>query len=288
VDTAKAQMTTIGLIRWGYRVQAVTSGSLGRNLRSGTVAGKSPAFTWNGRDASGARVPDGAYRITLWAEDASANRTERGFGVIVDTRPATVSTAVGSGFITPDGDRKADTLGVRWSADQALTGSARIRDARGTTVRSWSFAGKSSGSATWDGRDAAGRIVPDAPYTYRVDGRDKAGNRTVVERRVLVDRTIRTVTWSDGSFDPRAGERSRATIVLRRPAVITVAIYRGTTLVKPVWTAKSLAAGTYTHTWDGRTPAGAYAIAGTYRIVVTARSWIGTTAYSRNVIVEAH
>ena len=110
----------------------------------------------------------------------------------------------------------------------------------------------------------------------------------MVDRRVLIDRTIRSVTWSDGSFDPRAGQRSRASIVLRRQAVITVVIYRGSTLIKPVWTARSLAAGTYTHTWNGRTSSGAYATPGTYQIRVMARSWIGKTTYSRNVVIETH
>jgi flagellar hook assembly protein FlgD len=96
------------------------------------------------------------------------------------------------------------------------------------------------------------------------------------------------VRWSLPSFDPRAGERSRASIVLRRPAVITVVIYRGSTLVKRVWSNKSLAAGTYTHTWDGRSATGARVAPGTYRILVTATSWIGTTRYSRNVVVETH
>ena len=288
LDTATARLTVSGLVRWGYRVQAVDGATLGPNLRSGTVPGKSPAFVWDGRDAGGARVADGAYRIALWAEDASANRAERGLAVTVDTRPASVSTTAGSGFVTPDGDGKSDTVSLHWTSDQTLTGSVRIRDRADATVRSWSFAGVASGTKWWDGRDAKGAILPDAPYTFRVDGRDKGGNRTVVDRRVLIDRTIRAVTWSDGSFDPRARQRSRASIVLRRAAVITVAIYRGDTLIKPVWTARSLAAGTYTHTWDGRTPSGAYATPGTYRIRVTARSWIGTTTYSRNVVVETH
>jgi spore germination protein YaaH/flagellar hook assembly protein FlgD len=288
LDTTTARLTVAGLIRWGYRVQAVDGGTLGPNLRSGTVSGKSPAFVWDGRDADGSRVADGPYRITLWAEDASANHSERGLTVTVDTRPAAIITTAGSGFVTPDGDRKADTLALHWSADQALTGSVRIKDRAGATVRSWSVSGSASGSATWDGRDAKGAVLPDAPYTFRVDGRDKGGNRTIVDRPVLVDRTIRSVTWSDGSFDPRAGQHSRASIVLRRAAVISVAIYRGNTLVKRVWTAKSLGAGTYTHTWDGRMATGSFAASGTYRIRVTAGSWIGTTWYSRNVVVETH
>ena len=288
LDATTVRMTATGLIRWGYRVQAVNGTSLGSNLRSGTVTGKVPAMTWNGLDAAGARVPDGPYRVTLWAEDASANRSERGFGVTVDTRPATVTTAGGVGFLTPDGDCKADTLTLRWAADQSLTGSTRIRDAAGKTVRSWGFTSWTSGANTWDGKTGGGTVVPDGRYTYRVDGRDKGGNRTVVDRRVLVDRTIRSVRWSLPSFDPRAGERSRASIVLRRPAVITVAIYRGSTLVKRVWSNKSLSAGTYTHTWDGRSATGARVAPGTYRILVTATSWIGTTRYSRNVVVETH
>jgi spore germination protein YaaH/flagellar hook assembly protein FlgD len=286
-DVTTVRMTVIGLVRWGYRVQSVDGTTLGPNLRSGSRDGKSPAMTWNGLDASGVRVPDGPYRVTVWAEDVSANRSERAFAVTVDTRPATVTTT-GPGFLTPDGDRRADTVTLRWAADQSLTGTARIRNATGKTVRSWSFSSRTSGANTWDGTSSGGTVVSDGRYTYRVDGRDKGGNRTVVDRRVLVDRTIRSVRWSLPSFDPRAGERSRASIVLRRSAVITVAIYRGSTLVKSVWWKKSVAAGTYTHTWDGRSASGARVAPGTYRILVTATSWIGTTTYSRNVVVETH
>ena len=104
----------------------------------------------------------------------------------------------------------------------------------------------------------------------------------------MVDRTILSVVWNDGSFDPRDGATSRAFIRLRRAAVVDVGIYRGSTLVRRVWTAKSLSTGTYTWTWNGRTSSGAFAAPGTYQIRVTARSWIGTTRYARNVVVETH
>jgi flagellar hook assembly protein FlgD len=121
-----------------------------------------------------------------------------------------------------------------------------------------------------------------------VDGRDRAGNRTVVDRTILVDRTIRSVLWSDGSFDPRAGQRSHVAVVLRRAARVTVGIYHGNTLVRRVWTGRSLAAGTYGWTWNGRSETGAYVVPGTYRILVSATSWIGTTWYARNVSVQVH
>ena len=56
LDTTLVRMSATGLVRWGYLVNAVVGSGLGPNLRSGTVSNRSPAFTWNGRDASGARV----------------------------------------------------------------------------------------------------------------------------------------------------------------------------------------------------------------------------------------
>ena len=49
-----------------------------------------------------------------------------------------------------------------------------------------------------------------------------------------------------------------------------------------------MSAGTHGYTWNGRTSSGAYASAGTYRILVHATSRIGTTWYSRTVVVEPH
>jgi flagellar hook assembly protein FlgD len=245
-------------------------------------------MTWNGFDAGGAVAPDGRYRITLWAEDISGNHSERGFDVVVDTRPASVATSAGYGFVTPDGDGRTDTIPLRWSSNEPFGGKVRVLDAGGTMVRGWSFTPRTSLALTWDGRRPDGTIVNDGRYTFSVDGRDRAGNRTTANRTILVDRTIKSVRWSDPSFDPRAGQRSTASIVLRRAAVLDVGIYRGNTLVRNIWTGRSVAGGTTTYTWNGRTASGAYLAAGTYRIRVSARSWIGTTTYSQNVVIEVH
>jgi len=286
-DTTTARITATGLVRWGYVVQAVRGTTVGPQLRTGTVVGKGPAFTWNGRDSVPAVVAPGRYRITLWAEDASANRSQRAFDVVVDLRAPRIAGSTPPTFLTPDSDGRSDTLALSWSSPDRIYGVVRVRDHTGAIQRSWPFGARTSGTVTWDGR-RPGAVVDDGRYTFEVDGRDAAGNRTVAKRGILVDRTIRSATWSDSSFDPRAGERSRATIVVRRAAVITVGIYRGSTLVRRVWTGTSVAAGTYTYTWNGRTSSGAYPAPGTYRILVHATSWVGTTWYSRTVAVQSH
>jgi len=288
LDTTTARMTATGLIRWGYRVQAVSGTTLGSSLRSGTVAGKAPAFTWNGKDSTGAVVADGTYRITLWAEDVSANRAQRTLTVAVDKRAATVVPKASRAFVTPDGNGLSDSVRLSWSTNESVTGAVRIRDRDGKVLRRWAFAARSAWAATWDGRGSDGRIVKDGRYTYQVDGRDRAGNRAVSNTTVLVDRTIRSIRWTDGSFDPRAGQRSQVRIDIRRPAVLIVKIYRGSTVVRTIWTDRSFATGVHAWNWNGRTAAGAYVEPGRYRVVVWARSWVGSTWSARTVVVQAH
>jgi flagellar hook assembly protein FlgD len=208
--------------------------------------------------------------------------------VTVDNRRPTITTTATYGHLSPDADGHVDTSRLAWTSSQPITGAVRIVNASGTTVRSWSVADQRSWAATWDGRDGAGTVVPDGRYTYRVDGRDRAANRSVVDRSLLVDRTLKSHRWSDGSFDPRDRESSRMTVSLRRSADVTATIYLGSSVVRRIWSDRTLAAGSYGWTWNGRTSSGAYAKAGKYRVVVSATSRFGTTRWTRYVTIEAH
>ena len=212
-------MRTTGLIRWGYLINPVSGTTVGSPLRTGSYAGKSPAYVWDGTGNAG-QASDGRYLITLWAADASNNRTQRQFAVIVDTRPAAASVGVGAGWLSPDGDGRRDTAPITWTADERLTGVTRVYNASGTPVRTWRFSGLTTWGTTWTGKDDLGRIVPDGRYVARLDGRDRAGNRTIVDRTINVDRTIRSVRWSASAFDPRARQSSRVTYTLSRRATV--------------------------------------------------------------------
>ena len=205
----------------------------------------------------------------------------------VDRRAAGVTLGASPGWISPNGDGHSDRTRLSWKADERIAGTARLFDKNGTTVRRWTFAAGTAGSWVWNGRNTAGTTVADGRYTLRVEGLDRAGNQTIRDLTVRVDRTIRSVTWARSSFTPRAGQKDRLTFVLRRKATVTVAIYQGSTLVRRIWTGRALAAGTYGWTWSGKTAAGAFVKPGTYRVVVDATSWIGPSRFARNVIVRA-
>ena len=135
------------------------------------------------------------------------------------------------------------------------SGVVRVRDRAGAILRSWAFGARHRGSVTWDGR-RPGAVVADGRYTFEVDGRTPPVIGPSPGARSSSIGRSRSVTWSDGSFDPRAGQKSRASVLLRRAAVITVGIYRGSTLIRRVWTGTSVGARTYTYLWDGRTRRG--------------------------------
>jgi spore germination protein YaaH/flagellar hook assembly protein FlgD len=287
-DTVTASLKVTGLDHWGYLVQPLDGTTLGAAVRSGTVANVTAAYTWNGKRGDGSSLPDGTYRITVWTADASDNRAERAFTVTLDTVAPSVATTRTPSVITPNGDRRSDVTSLGWRAGERITGTGRILDKTGLTVRAWTLAPGSSGATIWDGHDAHGKLAGDGHYTYRVGGFDAAGNATIVDQPLNVDRTIASVGWSDGSFDPRAGQSSRLSFRLIRSATVSVAIYQGTTLVRTIWTSRALTATTWGWTWDGRNGNGVPVKPGSYSVSVTATGWIGATRLTQAVTVQAH
>jgi spore germination protein YaaH/flagellar hook assembly protein FlgD len=286
LDTTTVALTVTGHTRYGWIIEPWIDGAPGAAVRAGSVPGKVVAVTWNGTNSSNTVVPDGVYRFTVWAGDASDNRASVQYLVTLDRRPAAVTTSSSPTFISPNGDGHSDTTTLSMHAAEALTGTARLIDKNGVTRRKWTFSAAAAASWRWNGRDLAGNTVADGRYVLRVGGYDRAGNPSVSQLTVRVDRTIRSVAWSRSSFVPRSGQTDRVTFNLRRPANVQLSIYQGTTLVRRVWSKQS-AAGTYGWTWNGRTSSGALVAPGTYRAVVEATSWIGWSVFTRSVTVKA-
>ena len=287
LDTTTVRVTVSGHLRFGWSVEPFADGTAAAPVRSGSLLAKTVVFTWDGRDDHGALVPDGPYRITVWTADASDNRASVQKFVTVDRRPAVVALSARPRFISPNRDHHSDWTALSMTADERLTGTARLIDKTGATVRRWVVTAARSGRWIWNGRNRAGITVADGRYTLRVNGLDRAGNRTVGEMTVRVDRTIRSVTWRRSSFIAATGQKDRLTFVLRRPATVSVWIQQGATVVRQIWQGHPFTAGIHGWTWNGRTAAGVRLKPGTYRAVVTATSWIGPSAFTRTVVVTA-
>ena len=286
LDTVTVRLTVTGLVEYGWLVEPFFDGIAGPAVASGSAPGHGAAYTWDGKAADGSGLPDGPYRITIWTADASNNRAQVQKIVTLDVTPAVVGSSASPVWFSPDGDRRADATTLRMTADSTFSGIARVITTTGLTVRRWTFSQARSGAWAWDGRDSRGRYVPDSTYLFRVAGTDPAGNETVADIPVRVDRTIRSPRWSSPAFRPKALQRDRLTFSLSRSAVVTVRIYGGTTLVRTIWTDRTLAAGPHGWTWDGRSSSGARVAPGAYVAIVDATSRVGPSRMTRTVTVR--
>ncbi|HEY4754153.1 MAG TPA: FlgD immunoglobulin-like domain containing protein, partial [Candidatus Limnocylindrales bacterium] len=235
-------------------------------------------------------VADGVYTVTLAACDVAGNCATRAYPVRVDRTPAKAALSAVPGLFSPNGDGAADTASLRWTLSEAAGGTASVWS--GTTlVRQWPVGSAGSGSVTWDGRNSAGRAVTDGRYTFRLDVRDAAGNRTIAGTPVVVDRTAGALRWS-GNFYPQDGDALAATSTLTwrqtRAAASTLALYdnRGN-LVRTVWSNRTLGAGTHTWVWNGKLANGAFVPQGSYVARVTVVSPLGTQTLERPVWAAA-
>ena len=287
-DVVTMRLKATGLVRWGYSVAPVSGSKVGKAIRGGSVPGRAPSFTWTGTGPGSKAVKDGRYRITMWAADASNNRSRRAFDVVVDRRRATITPSIAPAFLTPGIPGPTSRVLMGWTSSEPLSGTVSLLDPPGAVVRRWAMTGRAAWTTGWTGTRPGGGLVRDGRYRLHVDGYDAAGNRTVRDGPVLVDRTIRTVRWSATSFDPRGRQTARATVTLLRDARIKVGIYHGRTLVRAIWADRAARRGATTLTWDGKTAAGSWVAPGTYRVVVRATSRFGTTEAASAIVVSPH
>jgi len=289
LDTVQVAISSAGITGWGASVVPLAGPSAGTTVRAVTGSGATAAWSWDGRTDAGSLAPQGRYRLTLWASDAAGNRASKSWDVILDNTRPTVSATVDPGLIAPNGDGALDTAALAWSSGEAAAGRASIR--KGTTVMvSWTAA--TTGRLAWDGTNAAGSAIPDGPYTFRVDVADAAGNRTLRDVPVVVDRTASAPRWTPALFYPHDGDaQARTSTVsfrLARTATTTLQILTSDNrYVKTAWRDRALAAGTWSWAWNGKAGSGILAPRGWYRAVLTVRSTYGTVTLSRLVLVDA-
>ena len=289
LDTVRASIAGSGATSWAFGVAPVTGVTVGPPVLVRSGGGASAAVTWDGKNAAGAIVPDGTYRLQLLLSDAAGNRAGRTWTVRADRTRPTLTTTPPATF-SPNGDGAFDTARLAWSSTEPITGTLRVY--RGTTlVRSWSIRELASGAATWTGTNAAGAAVADGTYTVRVSGRDAAGNPASAVAAIVVDRTLSTLRWGTSPFFPQDGDslaaRSVMSVRLSRAAVVSAAVYSGTTLIRSIWTNTSLAAGAHAWTWNGKNTSGAFVPRGVYVVRVTARTSLGTTVLTRSILADA-
>ncbi len=240
------------------------------------------AAAWDGL-VGGAPVSDGTYTATVSAADGWGNApTVATIPLVVDTVAPSLNRVGAEGaaaaVFTPNGDGVTDVVRLAFGASEAGTVEVGVVGASGATVDQFSSAMASgSGSAAWDGRTSAGGYAPDGAYTVSMRPVDRAGNHGApIEVGVVAYGALGYVTSSVTAFYPNDGDAYAKTTTLsfrlRAPATVTWQLLNaaGAPLITRL-NARAMASGSYSWTWNGRLPSGAWAPRGVYtsRLIAT-------------------
>jgi len=150
-----------------------SSGRDVRRLVTERPASGRVAFLWNGRGDSGNVVPDGFYRARV-----RLDLQEQTFllpnPIRVDTkRPAVKAVSVRPRVFSPDGDRRADRISVRYTVDERARAWLFVNGVRRVVGSSL----KPSGELRWYGK-VDGQPLPAGRYRLALVAVDPAGNRS--------------------------------------------------------------------------------------------------------------
>lgn len=293
-DTATVVARASEWVTW--RVDIADAG--GNPVWTADAAGDQLAVTWDGT-AAGARVADGTYAATVTATDAWGNapvtatirlEVDTVAPVLSDVR---VQAAVATTF-TPNGDGTTDGVRMAFGSTEAGTVQATVRTSDGAVVASSVNAmAAGPGAATWDGRMAGGAFVPDGRYTVNLQPADRAGNRGApIDVAVVAYGALGFVRTSAAAIYPRDGDRFAKTATLSyrltAPATVTWQLLNASGgVVATRQDAQALPAGSYTWTWEGRLPSGAWAAAGVYTSRVVATDGVNGATQAAKVVVDA-
>lgn len=181
----KPRTLTVAVITDGNRL--VKTLVRGKRFRGSTK--NRLKFHWDGRDETGARVPDGNYKVRI-----SVSGQHRAIvlpkDIVVDTKPPRIHlVAAKPRVISPNGDHRHDKLALDYRVSEPATvrvlvnGNIRVRGAH-TRLR---------GTLYWPGT-VDGEPLPAGDYHVQLVAQDLAGNRSERTPPVLV--RIRYVTVS--------------------------------------------------------------------------------------------
>ncbi len=264
---------------------------------TGVPAAMLPAGTRLRILASTGTAPDGAPIFQVATLDGSASGFAEAAGLAPrdSTPPRIWLVDAGTGAFSPNGDGSADSLAISAQASEGVTWNVSIAAGDRTVVRTFDATGAHLAVA-WDGL-AEGSPLPDGTYAASFTVTDPWGNAPATTTVPLVIDTVKPTLTSAGA------QSAAAPVFTPNGDGISDAIARGVsaseagTLEASVRNASggvvdtfatTMAAGSGSVTWDGRTSAGAFVPGGTYKLSLTPVDLAGNHGTAVDAVVVAY
>lgn len=287
--TGDGSRDTLELRHEEATVEDLWSGAI-TDRQGATVAeyrwsGVPETVVWDGTRRDGSPAPDGEYRYVLSSTDRAGNSFSTELDdIVIDRRSFPVTLTVSPLAFSPDDDGVQDTVRFVIRAggrDQIEDISLSVKNARGAAVRAFGAEELVRGFVEFDGRDNAGRRLPEGWYTGEVQVQYRNGFSPVASsQRFQLDLTppqaLVRPSWTIFSPD---GDGRRDTVTINQSSreslewrgVITDAAGRPVREYR--WDGRL-----ESFEWDGTDAGGELVADGGYRYTLSATDAAGNSA----------
>jgi len=197
-------------------------------------------------------------------------------------------------YFSPDGDGVRDRAEVDFTVSEVADWSIELRDQSGAVVRRMSGQG-SSAAATWDGKDEAGRDLPDGTYTLVASATSARGEARPATMDVHLDTTpprLESAEVAPSPFSPNGDGQADSAKVRFVPGESGTArvsvIGDGDEVLRRLTDWRSVTASAQSVTWDGRVSDGAKLVAvpeGRFAVEIAVLDLAGNSAKVRRPVV---
>jgi len=160
-----------------------------RDLVDGVPASRGVnVFRWDGRTDGNTIAKDGVYKAEIHLAGQHQTILLPNEIVLDTTAPQILDVSTNREAFSPDGDRQADFVRIRYE----LSKPAHVNVYLGGTRILRTYRHPSKGSFSWFGR-VNGRTLPPGTYTLQVSAVDVAGNSTPLAERQRIRIRIRYI-----------------------------------------------------------------------------------------------
>ena len=164
---------TLTIIPSGSREELWTAGiydASGARVRTFVfIDAEPPPIVWDGTDSDGLIVPDGIYTFRISSTDRARNSGSAYLtNIIVNTIRPHVGLLISAAYFSPNGDGIQDTMNFTLDVpvqEGIVSWNLQIIDAVGEIQRNITGGSNIPARFEFDGRDNAGRLLPEAVFS---------------------------------------------------------------------------------------------------------------------------
>lgn len=168
-------------------------------------------LTWDGRNITGYRSPDGYYYASFTADFESGQTSEsRSQLFTLDTVVPTIEIKAKSNIFSPNNDSNLDSFEILQKGSAEEQWSQEISDAKNNVIWTKYYKGEPVKIEKWNGKDKNGNIQKNGFFKYVIKSKDNAGNtgKAVIDKFELKNiHTSAYIVLKDSNFSPNNDKR---------------------------------------------------------------------------------